>query len=194
MAAAALHALGRGAEIATRFPRDGAVIVAEMLARSTHSPPTTSAGRWFDAAAGLLGIRELAAHEGQAAMQLEALAAAHGPVGADRALWRIGDDGTLDLLALAARLADTPDAAFGAALFHATLVEAIAEWVLQAASREKLATVALGGGCFVNAILSNGLRHALAVGGLTVLEAREAPANDGGIALGQAWVALEALG
>ncbi len=194
MAAAALHALGRGAEIATRFPRDGAAIVAEMLARSTHSPPTTSAGRWFDAASGLLGVRELAAYEGQAAMQLEALATAHGPVKADRALWRIGEDGTLDLLPLAARLADTPDAAFGAALFHATLVEAIAEWVLQAASREKLATVALGGGCFVNAILSNGLRHAFAVGGLTVLEAREAPANDGGIALGQAWVALQALG
>ncbi len=54
--------------------------------------------------------------------------------------------------------------------------------------------MALGGGCFVNAILSNGLARALAVGGLTVLEAREAPANDGGIALGQAWAALQALG
>ncbi|MGE0358692.1 MAG: carbamoyltransferase HypF [Burkholderiales bacterium] len=193
MAAAALHALGRGAGIAERFPREGAAIVAEMLQRGVQSPPTTSAGRWFDAAAGLLGLRETTSFEGQAAMQLEALATSHGPVAAEGSLWRIGDDGTLDLLPLAERLADERDAGFGAALFHATLVEALARWTLAAAAREGLGTVALGGGCFVNAILSTGLRRALAAGGLAVLEAREAPANDGGIALGQAWVAAASV-
>ncbi|HEX4944490.1 MAG TPA: carbamoyltransferase HypF [Usitatibacteraceae bacterium] len=191
VAASVLHTLGRGAEIAQRFPRAGAAIVTEMLERGTNSPVTTSAGRWFDAAAALLGVREVTAFEGQAAMQLEALATGHGPVEPDRSRWRIGADGTLDLLPLAERLAGTQDAAFGAALFHATLIEALAEWVLIAAAREGLATVALGGGCFVNAILSTGLRRQLASGGLTVLEARQAPANDGGIALGQAWVAMQ---
>jgi hydrogenase maturation protein HypF len=190
MAASALHALGRGGEIARRFPRPGAAIVAEMLEKGANSPPTTSAGRWFDAAAALLGVREVTAFEGQAAMQLEALATSHGSVEPDTSLYRIGADGTLDLLPLAARLAETKDAAWGAALFHATLVEALAEWAIVAAAREGLATVALGGGCFVNALLSTGLRRALASAGLTVLEARQAPANDGGIALGQAWVAL----
>ncbi len=190
MAAAALHALGRNGEIAARFPRAGAAIVAEMLQKGTNSPVTTSAGRWFDAAAGLLGLREVTAFEGQAAMQLEALASGHGVVEPDRSLYRIGPDGTLDLLPLAARLSGTKDAGYGAALFHATLVEALAEWVLVAAAREGLATAALGGGCFVNAILSTGLHRALAAGGLTVLEARQAPANDGGVSLGQAWVAL----
>ncbi len=191
MAAAVLHALGRGDEIATRFPRAGAAIVREMLDKGANSPVTTSAGRWFDAAAGLLGVREVAAFEGQAAMQLEALAAEMGPVEANPALWRIHANGTLDLLPLAERLAGTGDARYGAALFHATLVEALAEWVLITAASEGLATVALGGGCFVNAILSSGLRRALSSGGLAVLEARAAPANDGGIALGQAWVALQ---
>jgi hydrogenase maturation protein HypF len=65
--------------------------------------------------------------------------------------------------------------------------------VLVACAREGLATVALGGGCFVNAILSTGLARELACGGLTVLEARQAPANDGGIALGQAWAALQEI-
>jgi hydrogenase maturation protein HypF len=194
MAAAVLHALGRGDEIAARFPREGARIVREMLDKGTNSPFTTSAGRWFDAAAALLGVREVTAFEGQAAMQLEALAAEAVPVEAHPSLWRVHADGTLDLLPLAARLADMEDARFGAALFHATLVEALAEWVLVAAAREGLATVALGGGCFVNAILASGLRRALASGGLTVLEAREAPANDGGIALGQAWIALQRIG
>ena len=193
VAASVLHALGRGHEIAERFPRAGAAVVTEMLDRGTNCPVTTSAGRWFDAAAALLGIREVTAFEGQAAMQLEALAAAHGPVEPDRALWRIGAHGSLDLLPLADRLADMKDAASCAALFHATLVQALAEWVLAACAREAIATVALGGGCFVNAILSTGLRRELAAGGLTVLEARQAPANDGGIALGQAWAALQEL-
>ena len=82
------------------------------------------------------------------------------------------------------------DAAYGAALFHATLVEALAEWAIEAARREGLATVALGGGCFVNAILSRGLEERLREAGLEPLGARQAPAGDGGLALGQAWVSL----
>jgi hydrogenase maturation protein HypF len=193
VAAGLLHALGRADEIATRFARPGAGVVVDMLERSTNCPPTTSAGRWFDAAAALLGVRETSTFEGQAAMQLEALAAAHGPVAGDDSLWRIGDDGTLELLALAERLAGTRNMGFGAALFHATLVQALAEWVRQACARTGLDTVAFGGGCFVNAILSEGLRREIGAGGLTVLEARQAPANDGGIALGQAWAALQEI-
>ena len=192
MAASVMHALGRGGEIASRFERPAAPVVAEMLARGANCPETTSAGRWFDAAAGLLGLRAVTAFEGQAAMQLEALAASHGPVAPCTALYGIAVDGTLDLLPLAARLASEEDAAFGAALFHATLVEALAEWVAEAARQENLATVALGGGCFANAILSRGLAARLREAGLEPLEAREAPAGDGGLALGQAWVALEA--
>jgi hydrogenase maturation protein HypF len=191
VAAGLLHALGRADEIATRFARPGAGVVVDMLERGTNCPPTTSAGRWFDAAAALLGVRETSTFEGQAAMQLEALAAAHGPVAGDDSLWRIGDDGTLELLALAERLAGTRNMGLGAALFHATLVQALAEWVRQACARTGLDTVAFGGGCFVNAILSEGLRREIGAGGLTVLEARQAPANDGGIALGQAWAALQ---
>ncbi|MBK7661586.1 MAG: carbamoyltransferase HypF [Betaproteobacteria bacterium] len=190
MAASVMHALGRGDEIASRFPRPAAPVVAEMLRHGTHCPETTSAGRWFDAAAGLLGLRDVAAFEGQAAMLLESLAASHGPVAACPTLWGIGIDGTLDLLPLAARLAEVKDAAYGAALFHATLVEALAEWAIEAARREGLATVALGGGCFVNAILSRGLEERLRESGLEPLGAREVPAGDGGLALGQAWVSL----
>ena len=189
MAASVMHLLGRGDEIASRYERPAAPVVAEMLRRGANCPETTSAGRWFDAAAGLLGLRDTTAFEGQAAMQLEALAAARGPVAACPSLWGIAMDGTLDLLPLAARLAEEKDAAFGAALFHATLVEALAEWVAEAARREGLSTIALGGGCFVNAILSRGLVARLRAEGLEPLEAREAPAGDGGLALGQAWVA-----
>lgn len=42
----------------------------------------------------------------------------------------------------------------------------------------------------MNRILCSGLRAALERVGLQVLEARQAPPNDGGLALGQAAVAL----
>ena len=76
MAAAALARIGRAAEIEARFAaQPAAAAVASMLARGTRCPPTTSLGRCFDAAAGLLRVREIAAYEGQAPMLLEALAA-----------------------------------------------------------------------------------------------------------------------
>jgi hydrogenase maturation protein HypF len=122
-------------------------------------------------------------------MPLEGLAAQHSPVAPDNALFRV-DHGTLDLLPLAARLADETDPAFGAALFHATLAAGLAEWVAAAARAADLTTVALGGGCFLNRLLSTQLSRLLSARGYTVLQARQAPPNDGGIALGQAWVAL----
>jgi hydrogenase maturation protein HypF len=189
MAAAALHALGRGDEIARRIDRPGAATLAQMLDRGVSSPPTSSAGRWFDAAAGLLGVRAVSAFEGQAPMLLEGLADRHGAVAPLAGGWAIGEDGIVDLLPLLGVLAEIDDAGYGAALFHATLVAALAEWVDAAARRTGIGTVAFGGGCFMNRILVTGLRAALERLGLAVLEARQAPPNDGGLALGQATVA-----
>ncbi|MBK9595460.1 MAG: carbamoyltransferase HypF [Rhodocyclales bacterium] len=192
MAAAALFALGRGGEIKERFPQQRAAgAVAMMLGGNAHTPPTSSCGRWFDAAAGLAGVREVAAFEGQAAMLYESQAAQHGEVDAMEGGFLLGKDGTLDLLPLLARLADERNTGFAAALFHATLAEALAAWVERAAQECGIRRVALGGGCFLNRILSAGLRRRLEAQGFEVLEARQAPPNDGGLGLGQAWVALQ---
>jgi len=190
MAAAVLHGLGRGDEIAARFvdkplaPRLAALLAAADL------PATTSAGRLFDAAAGLLGICDVQVYEGQAAMQLEALVAQprtleHG--------WRI-DSGVLDLVMLMRMLA-TPgfDRVRGAELFHGTLAAALADWASQAARSTGVSTVALGGGCFLNCVLTEATAQALRVRGLKPLVARALPPNDGGLSLGQAWVAALTL-
>jgi len=87
-------------------------------------------------------------------------------------------------------LADVDDPGRGAAQFQDTLAAALAEWVSAAAEREKMDTVALGGGCFLNRLLAADVQTRLVAAGLNVLEARQVPPNDGGLSLGQAWVAL----
>jgi hydrogenase maturation protein HypF len=194
LGAAVLHLLGRPHEIEQRYAEQpAAAAVAQLLARDLRCPLTTSAGRWFDAAASVLGVRQIIRFEGQAAMQLEALATQHGPVAAEADAFTLHDDGTLDLLPLLARLLEERDAARGAARFHATLALALAQWAQAAAEREDIDTIALGGGCFLNRLLSVAVDRPLTHAGLRVLHACQAPPNDGGISLGQAWVALNAL-
>lgn len=198
MAAAALFQIGRGDEIARRFPNQAAAAqLHQLLERGLNTPKTSSLGRCFDAAAGLLGTREVMAYEGQAAMLLEGLAEG-AEEGAGELftlsckLKRESVD-VLDLLPLLAYLADEKDAARGAALFHATLASALTDWTQRAAREQSLTTVALGGGCFLNHILSRALKQQLGARGFTVLEARQAPPNDGGLSLGQAWVAMQRI-
>lgn len=188
MAAAVLHALGRSDEIPLRFAMPAAPTVRQMLQQSLHCPATSSMGRWFDAAAGLLGVRTRQSFEGQAPMLLEGLAAQHGAIAPIAGGYRF-NNGNLDLLPLAAALIDETDAGRGAALFHATLVEALADWCMTHARAQGLDAVVFGGGCFMNENLSSGLRRRLRQEGLTVAEAIQVPPNDGGVSLGQAWFA-----
>jgi hydrogenase maturation protein HypF len=192
MAASALHALGRGGEISPRFPGEpAAALLPTLIERGINSPMTTSAGRVFDAAAGLLGLSQRMDFEAQAAIALEQAATHHiAAHGWPPALpWRIGAAGELDLLPALGVLAGEADAALGAARFHATLLDALTAWGVRAADRTGITTVACGGGCFLNRLLSAGLRERLAAAGLTMLAARQLSPGDAGIALGQAWVA-----
>lgn len=189
MAASVLHALGRGGEIMARFADEPAApTVARMLARGFNCPATSSAGRLFDAVAGLLGVRRRQSFEGQAAGLLEGLAARHGPVAPQVEGWQIRQ-GVLDLLPLCDFLTDCEDAAAGAALFHATLAAALTEWIAVAAANTGIGIIAAGGGCLLNRLLSAQLRDSLARKGLVLLEAQRLPPNDGGLSLGQTWVA-----
>lgn len=189
MAAAALHRMGRGGEIAARFPAiKPAAMMAAVLERNINCPATSSAGRLFDAACGLVGLHPVAEFEGQAPIALEKLATA--PRCRDGA-WTI-EDGVLDLLPLLDHISGaTPED--GANLFHGTLIAALADWAEQAARAQGCKIVALGGGCFLNRVLTGGLAQKLRERGLTPLTAHRVSPGDEGLSLGQAWVAACSL-
>ncbi|HBP2403597.1 TPA: carbamoyltransferase HypF, partial [Pseudomonas aeruginosa] len=103
LVAASLHLLGRGEEIEARLaPQVGApaaATVARMLERRLNCPPSSGAGRWFDAAAGILGLSLRQAFEAEAAIALERAASdylASHPAPAPEGLWQVCDNGRLD--------------------------------------------------------------------------------------------------
>lgn len=200
MAAAAMHELGQGEGIEARFgPTVGSTTakgVQRMLAAQLNCPVTSSTGRWFDAAAGALGISVRQAHEAEAAIALERLAAQH----LSRATVQPRDDlvdahalERLDLRPLLAHLLSEPDAAEAAAWFHVSLAQGLADWAAAAASETGTRTVCLGGGCFFNAVLTEYVVRRLTSHGLRVLAPRSTNCGDAGLALGQAWVAARQL-
>jgi hydrogenase maturation protein HypF len=189
MGAAALDALGRNAEIAARYAGEpGAATVAAMLRSDFNCPPTSSLGRLFDAACGLLGVCPRQSHEGEAAIALQALAEAHGEVAALAGGYQAG--ATLDFRPLLAALADGLEAGYGAALFHATLAAGLAEWAGGAAARDRIDQLACGGGCFLNRLLTRQLGERLRERGIQIRVARRLSPGDAGLSLGQAWVAI----
>ena len=186
-----------------QLPPKEVEVVRQQVARGLNAPITTSAGRLFDAVAALIGVRSVVSYEAQAAMELEALAAGEGtgqaypfavmlqpapsPQRGEGASWLIDWRPMLEAL-LADIRAGAPPAQMSAR-FHAGLARAVACATAQVAAQTGLRTVALSGGCFQNRLLLAGMRRALEAAGLEVLVHRQAPANDGGVALGQAAVA-----
>ena len=172
--------------------------LATMLDRGINAPVTTSAGRLFDAVAALVGLRQQAGYEGQAAMELEwaadGTAAAENPYAfrilagaADRPL-------ILDWLpVLEALLADIrAGVAPGvtSAKLHAALGLAIAE--IGVTIGESM--VVLSGGCFQNGRLMETTLTELNAAGLIPVRHERVPPNDGGLSLGQAWWAARFAG
>jgi hydrogenase maturation protein HypF len=209
MLASALHAMGRGAEIEPRLaPAVGtgpARMMARMLAAQLNCPSGTSAGRWFDAAAAALGLHLHEQTEAEAAIALEQQAArwlsanppAPAPGQHPPAVAISTDTSALDIRPLIATLLAWPQTAdsvgAAAAWFHLTLAHALADWAAHAARRAGCGIVCLGGGCFMNAILTDEVTRRLNGHGLRVFRPENNACGDAGLALGQAWVVAEQL-
>ena len=170
--------------------------VVSMARRGINAPLTSSAGRLFDAAAALLGVRDEISYEGQAAIEFEQLADP-GERGAYAAAIVPGAGPGEPFRARGADLigAALADLAAGvarevvAARFHNGLAALIEGGCVLLREQFGLNTVALSGGVFQNLLLLGGTVTRLEARGFTVLTHSRVPCNDGGISLGQAVVA-----
>jgi len=173
-------------------------VLERMIQAGINAPMSSSCGRLFDAVAAALGIcREGISYEGQAAVELEAVARQAWPLpGGYPFAVAEGPGGTrlLDPAPMWSSLLDDLAARTGlplaAARFHRGLADALVELARELASGFGLEAVALSGGVFQNRTLFEAVSAGLRQRGLQVLAHRQVPANDGGLALGQAAVAL----
>jgi hydrogenase maturation protein HypF len=179
-------------------------LFGQQAARGTNAPPTSSLGRVFDAVAFLLGLCDSNRHEAEAAMAVEAAAAEHDAAVEPYDFEVPTADGgfvlslTPMIRALVAARQAGESAACSAARFHETIARALAELAQRAATACGAKTIALSGGCFANRLLLERVACRLGAarrspasdaGGLRLLHHRAVPSGDGGLALGQAWVA-----
>jgi hydrogenase maturation protein HypF len=172
-------------------------VVRVQLDRRLNSPLASSAGRLYDAVASLLGIRDVAEYEAQAAIELELLAEPghHKPLAAAvtsrDGLFVYDPRATLDDLLRC--LAAGEPAARLAARFQETVAAVTRSFVREVGRKTGLETVVLSGGVFQNQWLAAKVVRDLSADGFEVHTNRLVPSNDGGISYGQAAVAAARL-
>lgn len=165
-------------------------VLEAMMARNIHSPAASSMGRLFDAMAFWCGFDGEAECEGHAAMMLESWAAgtSGGRMPGEAYEWAMyEEDGLVELDWRPLLKAVDDDLLNGvsgdciARKFHESLVNL----AFDVAERFCLERLVLGGGCFQNAFLLEGLTGMAQSRGCQLSLPQRVPCNDGGISLGQ---------
>lgn len=178
-------------------------IVCRMLEAAINSPMTSSVGRLFDAVAALVAQRDEVSFEGQAAMELEWLAAACDSQVDDAYPFEVATDDAGGPLVVDTRplvrgvveaLRSGASRAAIARQFHCTVVEIITRVVLRLREQTGIGDVVLTGGVFQNRLVREATKRKLGARGLQVYAHARVPTNDGGLSLGQLAVAAAAEG
>ncbi len=197
------------------FKASELIVIKKMLVTRLNSPLTTSAGRIFDAVSSIAGIRQTASFEGQAAMELEFAAEGvkcegtyqfnvmpgmnsevgdresdEANISGDRYVPHFIIDWETMIRNILEEVSSGVEIGIASAKFHNTLVRIILE-VAKRAGKEK---IVLTGGCFQNKYLTERTVEELRDKGFKPYWHQRVPTNDGGIALGQIYVALKRHG
>ncbi|MFO7820729.1 MAG: carbamoyltransferase HypF [Lentisphaeria bacterium] len=174
------------------IPLEERQLLSQAVKRQVNTPLTSSAGRLFDTVAAMLGLCRQADYEGQAPMRLQAVAEANNGCGYG---YDIDQNGIVSFSrTIRAVLEDIKHGvaeARIAGMFHRTVAAAVTEMCARVREQRNLNTVALSGGVFQNELLLNLLSDGLEARGFEVLQHRNVPPNDAGIALGQAGIAMK---
>ncbi len=172
-------------------------IVVEMISKKINTPVTSSLGRLFDGIAAIIGVRNHVFFEGQAAMELEMLAAEnirtrydYDCVNKERRYMLIEPI----IRGIVKDVSQGIPPAVVSGKFHQTLIHLFTDMCDLVRKETGLNRVVLSGGVFQNAILLTGLIKQLEKRGFQVFANSKIPTNDGGICLGQAMIAAAVAG
>jgi hydrogenase maturation protein HypF len=170
-------------------------LIKNQLEKRINTPLTSSCGRLFDGVSALLGIRNVVEYEGQAAIELE-MVAAQGNAVEKKYFCDITEENGVRVVSLKNIFAGIfDDLGHGvsraeiASTFHHSIAHMIAQMCQMLAKDTGITWVALSGGVFQNRLLLKLSRHYLEKAGMRVMTHKEVPCNDGGISLGQAVIA-----
>ncbi len=178
--------------------RDSVRTIVKMIENKLDPVMTSSLGRLFDGVAALTGLRNVVAFEGQAAMELEMAMDNHSEKCTEESRYEFEIIQNRDTLIF------SPDKVIQQIVedvsnkvsigqislrFHVGLLHLFLDACCMLRDRFRLNTVALSGGCFQNRFLLENLSDLLKTYQFHVLTHSQVPANDGGLALGQAVVA-----
>ncbi|MBT8354952.1 MAG: carbamoyltransferase HypF [Desulfofustis sp.] len=179
-------------------------VLVQMLENRFNTPLTSSCGRLFDGVAALLGLTPVATFEGQAAMQLEALARQSLTTewkdilideieDADRYLIKAKEQRWEIISSKFVKqglddISSGKDPSAVALQFHSWLISCISRLVEKLSGTTEIRDVVLSGGSMQNGILLEGLLFALTRRGLTPHTGTCIPINDGGVSVGQALI------
>ena len=179
-----------------QIPEREIAVIMQMLERNINSVQTSSCGRLFDAVASMIGLRQEVTFEGQAAIELEMIAAA----GCDDTYGFEIDSGKTAqvdmrpmIRALVSDIREGVNNAVIASRFHNTMAAVVSQMCGRIRQMDGLNRVCLSGGTFQNIYLLERSVTKLRANGFEVFLHSEVPPNDGGIALGQAVIASEVL-
>lgn len=179
------------------IPSDRIWMVYALLQKAVHSPLTSSAGRLFDAVSALLGIQSTVYYEGQAAIELESLARQHGMEPYQYTIDSSIQPFTVRVKGIIAGIVkdiiQSKPIAEIAGRFHQTMACLVKEACDTMRCNTGLSKVILSGGVFQNMNLLTRTVHLLEINGFQVFIHHQVPPNDGGIALGQAVMAMRQL-
>ncbi len=167
-------------------------VLKRAVQRGVNAPLTSSVGRWFDGIATLLGAGTTVSYEGEAAIWLENQADLHYPGVYELPVRSEAGQYRIDPGQLVAEL--SRDLQNGLAIpaismkFHRSVATLITELAAILRNDTGIGRVVLCGGVFQNRLLLDLTYTMLAEARFEVLVPQWLPINDGGIALGQAWL------
>ena len=175
-----------------KYPGDKSAIIRKMIDKKINCPLTSSVGRLFDAVASIINLRQKTTYEAQAAIELERLAYAgiHSAAGGyDYSISGKEIDVSKTIIGIVKDLDNKKSKSEISIKFHNTLAKIAYDVCRELRTETGINKVALSGGVFQNMILLEKTTKLLESAGFHIFTNSQVPTNDGGISLGQVWVA-----